>query len=79
MTEDTTMDRSDIDQYQMQPSKDDQVIDFTQIISCALGGNRRKKRQDAKIRETLIRGYIEERSEDNSSFKRKILDLFGRT
>jgi hypothetical protein len=79
MTEDTTLNRSFFKHYQAQLAKGEMMTDFTQVVSAALGEKSRKKRQDEKIREDLIRDYIREETSNSPSFKRKILDLFGRT
>ena len=53
------------------------ITDFTQVVSCVVGKNRRE-RQRQKIREELVRDYISNQQSVTSSLLGQIFKLFRR-
>ena len=51
------------------------ITDFTQVVSCMVGKNRAERRRE-KIREEIVRQYIDTGQSETSSLKSSIKKIF---
>lgn len=80
MNDDTTpidIDRIDITDIS-DVTENSLITDFTQIVSCAVGKNRIERRRQ-KIREELIREYINTEQQASSSLISQFFNIFRHT
>jgi len=76
MNDDTTP--TDIDRIDITDITDSNLItDFTHIVSCAVGKNRTERRRQ-KIREELIREYIDAEQQVSPSLISQLFNIFRR-
>ena len=51
------------------------ITDFTQVVSCMVGKNRAERRRE-KIREEIVREYLDTGQSETSSLKSSIKKIF---